>query len=207
VLLDKLLQILDQTILKDWFDPKGMESRHFLGWNDPNQEGISKLFLPQTFFETTFEEELRLAIPAVIQSDVLKQVREPKLHFPDWQYRIDFITAANDVRAPAPYPTEALTAPAPGDRKEALKNYLSLAKNHMDYAKKWGNGKEIVGVNNISEVFFEWNDTQKTVRQETWWRLKGSEGDLKLFPLSNFKVPLNFNDTDFPIPNLPQAPN
>jgi hypothetical protein len=202
VILDRLLQILDQTILKDWFDPKGMESRHFLGWSNPNTQGINKLFIPYKISETQLEEELKLEIPAVIQSEVLQKAREPKLHSPEWQYRIDFIIAANDVREPAPYPTEALTAPGPGDRKEALKNYLALAKNHMDYAKKWGNGKEIVGVNNISEVFFDWNDADKTVRQETWWRLKGSGGDLKLFPLSNFKVPLNFNDTNFPLPNL-----
>jgi hypothetical protein len=37
--------------------------------------------------------------------------------------------------------------------------------------------------------------------------LNGNEGELKLFPLSNFKVPLNFNDTGFPLPSMPQAPN
>jgi hypothetical protein len=205
VLLDRLLQILDQTILKNFFDPKGQEPRHYLGWTDPNQEGIDRLFI--LVGEDDRKEEMKLAIPAVIDKRVLEEALEPKLKFPNWQYRIDFISAENDIREAAPYPTEPLTAPGPGDRKEALKGYLSLAQNHLDYSKKWGNGKEIVGVNNISELFFEWNDTQKTVRQETWWRLKGSEGELKLFPLSNFKVPLNFNDPKFPLPAMPQAPN
>jgi hypothetical protein len=202
-LLEKLLQILDQTILKDWFEPKGMEPRHFLGWNDPNQEGINRLFIPIG----QLEKEVKLMTPAVIESEVLKMAKEPKLQFPNWQYRIDYIIAPNDIRAGEPYPGEELTAPSPGDRSASLKKYLVLAKNHLDYAKKWGNGKEIVGVNNISEIFFEWKDTEKNVRQETWWRLKGSEGELKLFPLSNFKVPLNFNDANFPLPAMPQAPN
>jgi len=199
-MLDKLLQILDQTILKDWFEQKGMDSRHFLGWKDPAQENIQRLLIPIG----QLDKEVTLDIPAVVESKILASAKEPKLKFPDWQYRIDFIYAANDVREPAPYPTEDLTAPSPGDRKEALKRYLSLAKNHMTYAKKWGNGKEIVGVNNVSELFFDWSDTAKSVRQETWWRLEGTNGELKLFPLSNFTIPLNFNDSTFPLPPLPQ---
>ena len=186
--------------MKDWFEPKGMESRHYLGWANPAQENIQHLLVPIG----QLNKELKLEIPAVVESKILAVAKEPKLKFPDWQYRIDFINAANDVREPAPYPTEALTAPGPGDRKEALKNYLSLAKNHMTYAKKWGNGKEIVGVNNVSEIFFNWSDTEKSVRQETWWRLEGAEGELKPFPLSNFTVPLNFDDPAFPLPQLPQ---
>jgi len=199
-MLDKLLQILDQTILKDWFEPKGMESRHFLGWKNPAQENISQLLIPIG----PLNKEVKLGIPAVVESKILASAKEPKLKFPDWQYRIDYIYAANDVREPAPYPTEDIVAPSPGDRKEALKRYLSLAKNHMAYAKKWGNGKEIVGVNNVSEIFFNWSATEKTIRQETWWRLEGTGGELKLFPLSNFTIPLNFNDSTFPLPQLPQ---
>jgi hypothetical protein len=198
-MLDKLLQILDQTILKDWFEQKGMDSRHFLGWKDPAQENIQRLLIPVGLLD----KEVKLGIPAVVESTILASAKDPKLKFPDWQYRIDFIYAANDVRQPAPYPTEDIVAPGPGDRKEALKRYLSLAKNHMSYARKWGNGKEIVGVNNVSEIFFNWSDSEKAIRQETWWRLEGTDGDLKLFPLSNFTVPLNFNDSTFPLPQLP----
>lgn len=204
VILEGLMELLNATLLKDWFDPKGIDPRHYLGWKDPNQEGITRLLLP---LGNGLEKEFKLPTPAVIEKNILNESKEPKLKFPDWQYRIDFIYAANDIREPAPYPVEELTAPGPGDRKESLKNYLALAKNHHDYATKWGNGKEIVGVNNISEIFFEWTDTQKSVRQETWWRLKGNAGELKLFPLSNFKVPLNFNDNNFPLPPMPQPPN
>jgi hypothetical protein len=209
--LDRILQILDQTILKDWFNEKGAEPRHFLGWADPKaKENIDHLRIPIDTTSTPVKfEEIKFDKPYVVNNNVLKDAAEPKLKFPDWQYRIDFINAANDVRGPAPDPSiPPLTAPSPGDRKVALAQYLALAKNHMQYAKKSGNGKEIVGLNNISEVFFEWGDTEKFVRQETWWRLEGNDGEmLTLFPLSKFKVSLNFDDPEFPIPALPIPPN
>jgi len=159
--------------------------------------------IPVKFEEIKFDKK-----PYVVNAHVLKDAAEPKLKFPDWQYRIDFINAANDVRGPASDPgIPALTAPSPGDRKDALAKYLALAKNHMQYAKKWGNGKEIVGLNNISEVFFEWSDSEKFVSQETWWRLEGEDGQLlELFPLSRYRVSLNFDDPAFPVPALPIQP-
>lgn len=209
--LNRILQILDQTILKDWFNEKGADPRHFLGWADPQtKENIAQLRIPvdTTAPEPKFEE-IKFKKPFLVNANVLKDAAEPKLNFPDWQYRIDFINAANDVRGPATDPSiPPLTAPSPGDRKEALARYLALAKDHMQYAKKWGNGKEIVGVNNISEVFFEWGETEKFVRQESWWRLQGNDGEmLNLFPLSKFKVSLNFDDPAFPLPPLPVQPN
>lgn len=209
--LNRFLQVLDQTILKDWFNEKGADSRHFLGWADPKaKENIDRLRIPVDTTSTLVKfEEIKFDKPYVVDAHVLKDAAEPKLKFPDWQYRIDFINAANDVRGPATEPgIPPLTAPSPGDRKEALAKYLALAKNHMQYAKKWGNGKEIVGVNNISEIFFEWSETKKFVSQETWWRLEGEDGEmLKLFPLSKFKVSLNFDDPEFRLPPLPIQPN
>ena len=209
--LNRILQILDQTILKDWFNEKGADPRHFLGWADPKaKENIDRLRIPIDTTSTPVKfEEIKFDKPYVVNAHVLKDATEPKLKFPDWQYRIDFINAANDVRGPASDPgIPPLTAPGPGDRKEALSKYLALAKNHMEYTKKWGNGKEIVGVNNISEVFFEWGETEKFISQETWWRLEGENGKmLDLFPLSKFKVSLNFDDPQFPLPALPIQPN
>jgi hypothetical protein len=71
----------------------------------------------------------------------LKELYIPKPH---WAYRIDHILAENEVREPAPVMPTEVNAPSPGDRTEALRSYLAMAKNHKDYAQKWGNGKEIV---------------------------------------------------------------
>jgi len=137
-------------------------------------------------------------------------VSGPNLKFPDWQYRIDFILADNDVRKPAddPDPIPPLVdAPGPGDRKQALGKYLALASNHYDYTRKFGNGKEIVGVNNISEIFFDWSGTDKIVKQESWWRLVAKNGQmLNLFPLSKFRSSMNFDDPAYPIPPIPVHP-
>lgn len=202
VMLDKLLAELGPDIIKDWYDPKGMPPRHFLGWSDPGKEGRSRMLI----LKDGKLEVVKLLKPSVIEADTLKIANEPKLKYPEWQYRIDFMTAANEVRPGDPPPGEELTAPSPGDRSVSLQRYLALAKYHSQYAKKWGNGKEIVGVNNISEIFFDWGDTQKSIRQETWWRVK-DEDKMKLFPLSKFTVPLNFNDSNYPLPAMPQAPN
>lgn len=127
---------------------------------------------------------------------------------PDWRYRIDFILAEDEVREPAPFaPREVILPAYEEDRIEALKNYLAMAKNHEDYARKWGHGKEIVGVNNVCEISFDWKpDQKKTVTQKTWWRLKSKsdrEAFLKAFPLSKFSVSLEFDDSRYERPNIP----
>ena len=124
---------------------------------------------------------------------------------PHWRYRIDFILAENEVREPAPFAPKTVPAPPPGDRKKVLASYLAMSANHTDFARKWGDGKEIVGVNNIGEITFRWPPGDaKAVVQELWWRLQDREAPARLltpFPLSKAIVSLHFNDAKYPQPS------
>ena len=113
---------------------------------------------------------------------------------PDWRYRVDYILAENEVRKLAPFePFINLNYPVSTDRQGALKNYLTAAKNHKDYLTKWGNGKEIVGVNNLGEITLIWNSNDKSVIHKLWWRLKGDTDYLEPFPLTKYIASLDFN--------------
>ena len=126
---------------------------------------------------------------------------------PDWAYRIDFILADNELRGASPFQPRELHLPNfEEDRVEALVNYIAMSKNHEDYARKWGHGKEIIGVNNFCEISFDWKEEgEKTVFNKSWWRLKrksNNEDFLRVFPLSKFSVSLDFEDSRYEIPNL-----
>jgi hypothetical protein len=114
---------------------------------------------------------------------------------PDWQYRISYILSV-DERSRNATP-EPVAFPPPGDRNAALQAYVNAAKNHKDYRGKWGDGKEIVGVNNIGEITFEWgpgeDEEDKVVVQELWWWLQGLSDP---FPLSKGLVSLNLAATE-----------
>jgi hypothetical protein len=58
-----------------------------------------------------------------------------------------------------------------------------------------------VGLNNVSEVLFDWKAGQeKIVEQKSWWHLDPKEENKppRFFPLSKFRVPM-----DFKVENLP----
>ena len=127
------------------------------------------------------------------------EVNDPR-HLPDWRYRIDFILAENEVRAPAPFAPQVVPAPPPGDRKKAMASYLAGSANHSEVTHKWGNGKEIVGVNNIGEITFHWQPGDaKAVVQDLWWRLQQRQAP---FPLSKAIVPLSFANAQYPQPSV-----
>jgi len=133
---------------------------------------------------------------------------------PHWRYRIDFILADNDVTDPARsiprgFSPRFVPVPPPGaktgeQRKKALAAYLAMSANYKDYARQWGDGKEVVGVNNIGEISFHWSDDDsRAVVQEIWWRMKKFGGPANLlppFPLSKAVISLNFVDSRYPQP-------
>ncbi len=125
---------------------------------------------------------------------------------PEWWYRIDFLLGEfEQIREPQPsHPVkpQIVTAPLPGqDRKQSLKKYLAQAKNYHEYRGKWGDGKEIVGVNNIGEITFETVDGKEMVVQTLWWRLESWEKGklLEPFPLTRYEVSLCFDDKEHPM--------
>ncbi|MBF2065114.1 MAG: hypothetical protein IGS39_11935 [Calothrix sp. C42_A2020_038] len=122
---------------------------------------------------------------------------------PEWWYRIDFLPAKlENVNLNSNFPsTGSLVAPLPlQDRLPALNQYLAMAKNHHEYKGLWGHGKEVVGVNNLAEISFEFDDTKQLAIQTLWWRLESrDQSKLEPFPLTRYEVSLSFDDKDCPI--------
>jgi hypothetical protein len=125
---------------------------------------------------------------------------------PEWWYRIDFLSAkAEEINKPRSYHSEQsyfVKAPLPGqDRKQPLEQYLSMARNYRDYLGKKGKGKEVVGLNNIGEITFEFVDGKEIAVQTLWWRLESWEKGklLEPFPLTRTEVSLVFDDQNYPM--------
>lgn len=178
------------------------ERQDWAGWNLPpgqsaiqiGQQGEGSLFWKE------YQPWLLEGTPARLRVNHLPKdsvIQTPE----DWRYCVDYLLAENeenrnvmpvDVDRPQP------GFPAPGWRRDyALKQYLSAAKNHQSYRSKWGNGKEIVGVNNLGEVTFQWKDNQKAVVHELWWWLEGKDYP---FPLSKWVISLDPDDPNYPKP-------
>lgn len=121
---------------------------------------------------------------------------------PTWQNRTDYILAEWELEgAPPPRFVDPQRAP----RHEALRSYLNRAANHRDYVGEYGNGKEIVGLNNIGEITFLWPASGSRVAIQTlWWRLQSERGSnlLEPHPLSRFEISLNFTDSAYRRPPL-----
>ncbi|BAZ15430.1 hypothetical protein NIES4071_73020 [Calothrix sp. NIES-4071] len=128
---------------------------------------------------------------------------------PEWWYRIDFLPAKLEnthySSNPDIHNTQSIVAPLPRqDRVKPLNQYLSMAKNHQEYKGIWGHGKEVVGVNNLAEITFEFDDTKQLAVQTLWWRLKSYEKGklLEPFPLTRYEVSLSFDDKDCSIADV-----
>ncbi len=135
--------------------------------------------------------------PAVVLTyDELKRQQVTSLSRTDWKYYLDWRLAENTARSTIT-PTGVHTEPL--DSISGLAAYLALAKDHgSNYIDVWGDGKEIVGLNNLGEIGFLFGTT-KQINHSLWWRLNPANSNTVLdpFPLSVFHVPLNFdNDKD-----------
>ena len=119
---------------------------------------------------------------------------------PNWRSRIDWILGQN-----AGDPTRT-SGPSPLNGIPTRADYLRMSANHQDYTSVWGNGKEIVGVNNLGEIRFSFSGSQKSIRHIIWWRLEPTSGSapLQIFPLTTFTIPMNFTgDTTTDPSHLP----
>ncbi|EKU99429.1 PhoD-like phosphatase [Leptolyngbya sp. PCC 7375] len=184
--------------------------RHF-GWENPDRKRqvIGRLQIKGGGdFGDKIPIETDLTVkdnPAMLALEIFHPNFSPKsiTSPPDWRYRIDYIMDTSGERQPAQFNPHQVTGPPPGDRRQALSSYLAGAANHQDYNRRWGDGKEIVGLNNVGEVTFKWGDTEKTVTQHLWWRLRSKRSQpLPPFPLTQGVVSLEFNDLNYPEPTV-----
>jgi hypothetical protein len=144
--------------------------------------------------------------PAIDRFDVTRADSDSLTltHPPDWRYRIDYILSENEVDSIREITPRPVAAPPADDRRQALLAYLAMADNHRDYVGKWGDGKEVVGVNNVGEIRFDWGDGDaKSVIQQLWWRLESNSNATNPpapHPLTKCIVSLRFADSRYPQP-------
>ena len=136
--------------------------------------------------------------PVIISRKTAENLNVPDLYTPEWVYQkrylmatySDPIKSANRIEF-----IEVLRNPDPkkievGDLSEATKKaiYKDLKGEFRRYSNFAGNGKEIVGVNNIGVVSFSGSRPIHSL----WWHLGDEHGSpLEIYPLSSFIVILN----------------
>ena len=202
-ILERIWKILEVIDPFDFFEPKLPKSRQFLGWEDPSAFGIVdslELRIPGPDPNKPRFEKRLLTTPTILSLLDTKKVANFILPEPHWRYRIDYILAENEVRTGHVNPPASIDDPAVSSKNKALEEYLKASKNHLDYAQKHGSGKEIVGLNNVSEISFNWKENEeKSVIQQTWWHLEPKDNKKsEFFPLTRFKVSLEFNKDTLP---------
>ncbi|BDA66284.1 hypothetical protein RIVM261_051210 [Rivularia sp. IAM M-261] len=183
-----------------------------LGWSNPEAKK------QEVGVVCTYADAFMQCLPLHIEkSPALINIVEERSWFrlpditkkPEWWYRVDFLPALLEnlhySSNPNLHNTQSIVAPLPRqDRLKPLNHYLSMAKNHHEYKGLWGHGKEVVGVNNLAEITFEFDDTKQIAVQTLWWRLESHEKGklLEPFPLTRYEVSLSFDDKDCPITDV-----
>ena len=116
---------------------------------------------------------------------------------PEWRYRVDFIGGkAQNRELKIPAASAAPTTPA-----EWLTRAVQAGQLYSEYAYR-AVGTDIVGVNNVGEITFNWGEgDEKYATQTLWWRLANTD-DPKARTV--FTVALKLSDTNYPKPTLPQ---
>jgi hypothetical protein len=189
-----------------------LPTAEIVGWEN---QGTKELEIGVIY---TFADQILQCIPWKIKTNpaVVDLIKERSwfkafqiIKQPEWWYRIDFLLGKYEKVNEPPdshiLQPQSVTAPLPGqNRKPALEKYLAMAKNHRDYRGKWGDGKEIVGVNNLGEITFEFVDDKEMAVQTLWWRLESREKGkfLEPFPLTRYEASLEFDDREHPIDDV-----
>lgn len=106
---------------------------------------------------------------------------------PDWRYRIDYVVA------------DAFEEPPPlHSDEDHLANWAAIASAYQSHQDSFGNGKEIVGKNNLGEIVLDGPapGVVSTATQKLWWRMAPRALPE---PWSQFVVGFDVDDVEFPI--------
>ncbi|MEQ1730339.1 MAG: hypothetical protein ABL982_18385 [Vicinamibacterales bacterium] len=122
---------------------------------------------------------------------------------PDYTYRLDYLTASTQGAAP---PSPVVIPPTPtgtaADRKKAAEAFNKATANYRVYNKSAATTQEIVGLNNLGEITFNWGaGDAKTANHTLRWR----DPRTFLVMFTTYIVSLDPNDTAFAeiVPRLP----
>jgi hypothetical protein len=160
-----------------------------LGWNQPpGQDLVVGTQAEGALFWREFRPWVLRTSPAVLEAGELPSGSRIT-RAPDWRYRVHFLLADAELVSARGFSPRPVSRPARDTaRDQALHEYLKASLNHQDVEGRWGNGKEVVGVNNMGDVTFSWQATRKAVVHQLWWWLEGPPDP---FPLSKWTVPLD----------------
>jgi hypothetical protein len=133
------------------------------GWND-----VPEVDVP-FFSEPGSEEKLKKVLhedPVVLDRKALPAGATVSSQ-PDWSYRINFMETARSASALLTPPPAAWT------RDESMNIYVKQALKDLEALKEVP-GREIVGLNNLGDVTFDWSSSgAKLVIQKLWWNPPG----------------------------------
>ncbi|MDQ3666949.1 MAG: hypothetical protein M3410_10305 [Acidobacteriota bacterium] len=125
----------------------------WFGWKESSALGVSPQDLGRKPEWAHMSGWMRRRRPPML---ALKDAEETRdfIPRPDWRYRIDFILGE---KSGINFNLGLLEKPDPADHENWLKVVNEAHNRHKNYAQKWGDGIEIVGRNNLSELRFQWS--------------------------------------------------
>ena len=146
------------------------EPLQWFGWKERSTIGISPRDMGRMAHWVQMEDWMTRHTPPML-SLLDAPDTQSVLKIPDWRYRVDFALAK---KSGIDFSLSLLTKPNPTDHENWLKVFNNAHERYRDYAQKWGDGMEIVGRNNVSELRFQWggntslvsaiNDSEKSFR-------------------------------------------
>jgi hypothetical protein len=167
---------------------------YYAGWNVPAGGRLKAAKVAVgTRFGTRFIDHRPLTASGTLRIDEQVKVAIP----PDYVYQLDYLVTTKSATAPhAPAPLPALPAGATAaQRKQALGWFDTVTGNYRRYNVDQGVTRQIIGLNNIGELTFEWSTTdQKKVIHTIRWRDPNTPSTLFV----DYVVNLDPNDPAFP---------
>jgi hypothetical protein len=187
--------------LADFIPPHQPEG--YVGWNVPAGTRLNDVG-SKTFQEGGAPTNIRFEGPT------LALWEESKLRYsftlrraPDYRYRLDYLTPISQDLENTPPPKIPLLLPGatPTERKQAAQAYKA-AHSHYLLDNRTPGKEKIIGVNNFSEITFDWGQgDNKAVRHTLRWYW----GTGSIF--TTYKVSLDLDPKNTKFPDIPDGSN
>ncbi|MGH4001154.1 MAG: hypothetical protein ACRDTJ_27260, partial [Pseudonocardiaceae bacterium] len=178
--------------LVQWLVPKHAREG-YVGWNLPVGSGQvvgQEIF---GFGDTGVRLPLKLDLPTVSLSEKNIEVQVS----PDYSYSLDYLPATTEgVVVPAPISIPSLPPGATTvQRKQAAGTFHQATRSYRNYNTSPSRKLDMVGVNNVSEITFDWRDGDNKKVNHTlhWWNEK-----LSIVQVTDYVVSLDPDHPQFP---------
>ncbi|WP_028064029.1 hypothetical protein [Solirubrobacter soli] len=181
------------TYAPKWFIKPLMgphETEYYAGWNVPPGAVVKAVRIQVTgpkFVDMSLRKSGTLKLEPAFRPKTV----------PDHIYQLDYLLTTKGASTPqAPAPLPALpSGGTPDQRKQALQAFNVATGNYRQYNTDSAFTREIVGVNNVGEVTFEWpdGDRKKVIHTVRWIDPRSNQ-----LRFVDYAVDLDPNSTAFP---------